>query len=149
MRELQIDSYIWQTLQEGCLNMHSTSLCDREKNNSVQDVFQFIQTRGTRFPWRPRWTVCSPKNHVAMRNIRTVHLKRRLSRRNIATHLKGDLTLQDTIILDNWIRLFCTSCLIWFRIDFCLFSEVTAHYCLLPRHFSYCQQYAWIIYVCN
>lgn len=53
---------------------------------------------------------------------------------------KGDLNLQDTI--SDWFRQFFTSCLFWFRIDFCFRANVTAHYCLLPRHFSYCQQYA-------
>jgi hypothetical protein len=55
-----------------------------------------IQTRRTRFPWRPRWTVCSPKNHVVIRYIRTVHLKRRLSRRNIATHFEKVISTSQT-----------------------------------------------------
>jgi len=43
-----------------------------------------------------------------------------VSKKHCNTFWEGDLNLPDTIILYDWFRLFFISCLIWFRIDFCL-----------------------------
>lgn len=87
MRELQIESYLHLTNVARRLLKHASiniiawqgekTTRSRMFSNSCKSI---IHTRRTRFPWRPRWTVWSPKRHVAIRNFRTANLKRRLSR---------------------------------------------------------------------
>lgn len=88
--ELQIDSYIWQTLQEGCLNMHSNIIVWQGKYTtrsrmSSDSCKSLIQTRRTRFPMEAKVDSMQPQESCGHK---INQVKRRLSRRNIATHLK-------------------------------------------------------------